>query len=108
MALALTAVTQALASLNPQALAQANEPMRVFLTCFRVLQACQDPRANALLVTAYQLLQERAAKLPDEAGRQAFLHGIPSNRALLRAFEQSTVTLAEQTMAPGGTPWGSG
>jgi hypothetical protein len=99
MALALTAVTQALASLNPQALAQANEPFRVFLTCFRVLQACQDQRANALLVTAYRLIEERAAKMPDEAGRQAFLHGIPSNRALLRAFGQSTITLAEQTMA---------
>jgi hypothetical protein len=37
--------------------------------------------------------------MPDEAGRQAFLHGIPSNRALLRAFGQSTITLAEQTMA---------
>ena len=93
-ALALEAVAQVLASLNPQALAQANEPMRVFLSCLRVLQACQDQRANALLVTAYQLLQERAAKLPDEAGRQAFLHGIPSNRALLHAFEHSTITLA--------------
>jgi len=78
--------------LNPQALAQANEPMRLYLSCLRVLQAWQDPRANALLMTAYQLLQERAAKLPDEAGRQAFLHGIPSNRALLREYAQSTIT----------------
>lgn len=94
MALAMTTVAQVLASLNPQALAQANEPMRVFLSCLRVLQACQDQRANTFLVTAYQLLQERAAKLPDEAGRQAFLHGIASNRALLRELAQSTITLA--------------
>jgi DNA-binding SARP family transcriptional activator len=99
MAFMLAAVADALDSLNDQALAQANEPFRVYLSCFRALRACQDQRENALLATAHQRLQERAAKLPDEASRQAFLHGIPSNSALLGEFEQSTITLAWQTRA---------
>jgi len=36
------------------------EPQLVYLTCYRVLQACQDPRVSEILHTAYTLLQERA------------------------------------------------
>jgi len=36
------------------------EPQLVYLTCYSVLQACQDPRVSEILHTAYTLLQERA------------------------------------------------
>ena len=93
--LAMTTAAEALNSLNDQALVQANEPFRVYLSCFRALRACQDERAIDLLVTAYRLLQERAAKMPDEASRQAFLQNVPSNRELMHEFEESRTTLAD-------------
>ena len=93
--LAMTTVVEALNSLNDQALVQANEPFRVYLSCFRALRACQDERAIDLLVTAYRLIQERAAKMPDEASRQAFLQNVPSNRELMHEFEESRTTLAD-------------
>ena len=75
------------------ALAQANEPLRVYLSCFRALRACQDERANDLLVAAYKLMQERAAKMPDTASRQAFFENVPSNSILIREFEASKLLM---------------
>lgn len=91
--LAKSAAMEALNGLNDQSLAQANEPFRVYLSCFRAIRACQDGRANDLLATACRLLQERAAKMPDEVSRQAFLQNVPSNRKLMREFEESKIPL---------------
>jgi hypothetical protein len=41
------------------------EPLRIYLTCYRVLQANGDPRASEVLDAAYRLLQERAATIED-------------------------------------------
>ena len=72
-------------------LIQANEPFRVYLSCFRILQAWGDERAGGLLDTAQRLLREQVAKMPDEASRQAFLRNIPVNEALLRESEESGI-----------------
>jgi len=55
------------------------EPFRVYLTCYRVLSANQDPRAQTVLSTAYHLLQERAAKINDEALRRLFLENVAAH-----------------------------
>lgn len=61
------------------------EPMRLQLACWRVLQAAQDPRAPALLQAACDTLLARAAQIADTARRDSFLQAVPHHRALLAA-----------------------
>jgi DNA-binding SARP family transcriptional activator/predicted ATPase/Tfp pilus assembly protein PilF len=65
------------------------EPFRIYLTCYRVLQAAGDPRAAELLRTAYLLLQQRAAAIGDRALRRAFLQNVAAHRELEEAYAQS-------------------
>jgi predicted ATPase/DNA-binding SARP family transcriptional activator/Tfp pilus assembly protein PilF len=60
-----------------------DEPCRVYLTCYRVLHAAQDPRAQEVLSAGYCLLQERAAKIGDEELRRSFLENVAAHRELL-------------------------
>lgn len=39
------------------------EPLRVYLTCYRVLRANDDPRANTILEEANRFLQQRTARI---------------------------------------------
>lgn len=64
----------------------ANEPFAVYLTCYRVLQAAGDPRADEILHTAYTLLQTRAANITDTAMRRSYLENVPAHRAIVRAW----------------------
>jgi class 3 adenylate cyclase/tetratricopeptide (TPR) repeat protein len=63
-----------------------DQPLRVDLTCYQVLQQAGDPRASRLLETAYRTLQERAAKIADEPARQAFLTNIAYHREIQAAY----------------------
>jgi hypothetical protein len=54
----------------------------VYLTCYQVLFAAQDARADALLDKAHRLLHERAARISDIALRQSFLECVPAHQAL--------------------------
>ncbi len=56
-----------LAYLEIDSLADADAPFRVYLTCYRVLQARGDSRATPILQLADRLLQARAATIADEA-----------------------------------------
>lgn len=38
------------------------EPLRVYLSCYRILRAAQDPRARMVVTDAYAMLQDRAAQ----------------------------------------------
>ncbi|WP_309890054.1 adenylate/guanylate cyclase domain-containing protein [Archangium sp.] len=49
------------------------EPFRIRLICFQVLQAHRDPRARAFLKTTYRLLRERARGIPDLELQRSFL-----------------------------------
>ena len=64
-----------------------NELFRVFLICFRVLEAGQDPQAQTVLTQGYHLLQERVAKIEDDHLRHSFLENIPHHRALVQAYQ---------------------
>jgi hypothetical protein len=64
----------------------ADQPLRVDLTCYRVLQQAGDTGASRLLETAYHILQERAAKIADEPTRQAFLNNIEYHREIQAAY----------------------
>ena len=63
-------------------------PLRIYWICFQVLAAVQSPQAGQLLQDAYDLLQERAARIPDEATRCAFLTNVPWRREIVAAWEK--------------------
>jgi tetratricopeptide (TPR) repeat protein len=69
----------------------AEEPMRVWLTCYQVLQAAQDPRAFSILENSYQLLQERAQKINNEGMRCKFLENIPYHAEIIKVWQEHQV-----------------
>lgn len=63
-----------------------DEPMRIYLTCYQVLQANDDPRANEILDKAHTTLLERANKITDDAMRISYLGNVAANRKIVEAF----------------------
>ncbi|HDQ73776.1 MAG TPA: tetratricopeptide repeat protein [Chloroflexi bacterium] len=84
---ALTYVEEILEHLETDTLDGADEPFRIYLTCYQALQANQDPRAQPILDEAYHTLQERAAKIDDDALRRSFLENVTFNRKLVQAWK---------------------
>jgi hypothetical protein len=65
------------------------DPFRIRLTCYQVLRANDDDRAEEVLRTAHQLLQERAARIEDERLRRSFLEKVPWHRELVKEGERA-------------------
>jgi tetratricopeptide (TPR) repeat protein len=63
-----------------------DKPLKVYFTCYQVLKANQDPRAEDILATANTLLQEWAGTLEEESLRESFLENVPENRAIQEAW----------------------
>ncbi|MGD9405823.1 MAG: AAA family ATPase, partial [Anaerolineae bacterium] len=63
------------------------QPLLVYLTCYRVLQAAADARAAEILKEGYQLLQEIAGKLTDLELRRSFLENVAAHRELAQEYE---------------------
>jgi len=84
-----TRVEEILTHLETGALDGADDPLRVYLTCYRVLVANGDPRAPQILDTAHALLQERAAKIEDEPTRRSFLENITTHREIVAEWRAS-------------------
>ncbi|MGD2157410.1 MAG: tetratricopeptide repeat protein, partial [Anaerolineales bacterium] len=64
------------------------EPMRIYLTCYQVLSANQDSRAEGILRQANDLIQERASKIQEEGLRRSYLSNVPANRELVSEYEK--------------------
>ena len=65
-----------------------DEPARIYMTCYHVLRANQDPRAQEILITAHRLVQERAATITNEKMRRSFLENVPTHREILSEFSK--------------------
>jgi tetratricopeptide (TPR) repeat protein len=65
------------------------EPLRLYWTGYRALQANCDPRAPTILSAAYALLQSQAALIRDAALRHTFLHQVAANREICQTSEVS-------------------
>jgi hypothetical protein len=63
-----------------------SESCLVYLTCYRVLQANDDPRADTVLEEAHRLLQERAAKISSEDQRRSFLENVAAHREIVNEW----------------------
>jgi tetratricopeptide (TPR) repeat protein len=64
-----------------------NWPSWVYLTCYQVLRAARDPIAFEILAMAHSMMQEQAARTPDEATRRSFLENVAENRELVAEWE---------------------
>jgi tetratricopeptide (TPR) repeat protein len=82
-------VAEILAHLEGHTLDGTDEPLRVYLTCYRVLCAAQDARAQEILATAHRLLRERAARIGNEELRRSFLENVAVHREIARALESA-------------------
>ncbi|MGC1376486.1 MAG: tetratricopeptide repeat protein [Anaerolineales bacterium] len=73
-----------------------------YLTCYRILQANNDPRARPILETAHHFLQEIAAGIDDESLRASFLQNARCNREIAQAWEN--LSAPQATTTPNLTP----
>ncbi|NDJ84508.1 MAG: tetratricopeptide repeat protein [Chloroflexi bacterium] len=81
-------VDELLGRLETESLDGTEEPIRIYLSCYQVLTANNDERAARVLATGYELLQDRAGKIGDEALRQAFLERVPAHRRLVQIWSE--------------------
>jgi tetratricopeptide (TPR) repeat protein len=80
---ALSCVEETLAWIAEHGVTGIDYPLRVYLTADDVLPAAGQPeRAAEMLVAAQGLVEERAARISDEATRQSFLEQGPLHREL--------------------------
>jgi tetratricopeptide (TPR) repeat protein len=84
---ALQHVEKILAFLANHTLDSAEEPFRVYWTCYQVLLANQDGRAQTVLQNAHDLLQSQAAKISDTAMHQSFMEGVTLHRQIVAAWQ---------------------
>ncbi len=68
--------------------AGAAEPLKIELTCHRVLSACGDPRAEAWLERAHSRLMQQADTLDDPALRESFVKNIPAHRDIAALWQR--------------------
>jgi tetratricopeptide (TPR) repeat protein len=59
-----------------------DEPLRVHLTCYQVLSANEDPRAEQVLDTAYHLLEERVAEIYPKEMQRSFVENVAAHREI--------------------------
>jgi class 3 adenylate cyclase/tetratricopeptide (TPR) repeat protein len=84
---AIDCVDEILAYEGTATLAGVDEPFRVYLACYLVLQSAGDPRAAEILSRAYGLLQARAATIGDEVLRRSFLEHVTAQREIMAAYQ---------------------
>ncbi|MEZ4867561.1 MAG: tetratricopeptide repeat protein [Caldilineaceae bacterium] len=92
LASALDNVYLVLNQLQSNGVAGVEFPVQVYLICYQVLAAAQaEPNvsglANVALHAAYQLVEERAARLTDPRLRQMFLANVPFNRTVVALWQ---------------------
>jgi predicted ATPase/class 3 adenylate cyclase len=63
------------------------EPLRIYLTCFEILDAVNDPRAGEILKKAFTILQKQASRIPNEVDRTRFLENVPWHREIVKEWE---------------------
>jgi tetratricopeptide (TPR) repeat protein len=88
-------VEEILTYLESNALEGIIDPHQVYLTCYQVLKANDDPRAQEILNKGYRLLQERAAKISDEDMRCSFLENVAVHREIVAAFKSQSSKTAQ-------------
>ncbi len=79
---ALDLAEEILSHIAQQTVDGAEEPLRIYLTCYQVLKTSQDQRAQEVLDEACFLLEARVSKITDERMRRSFLENVAVHREL--------------------------
>jgi tetratricopeptide (TPR) repeat protein len=72
---------------SSESLKGANEPLRIYLTCYLALQDNRDPRANQILEQAFNLLMAQADKLDNPTERKSLLSNVAVHREIIKLYE---------------------
>lgn len=75
--------------LGPHALDGADEPVRVWLTCWEILRALDPARAGEILDKAHAMLMQYAASIQATETRRSFLENVAAHRELVRLWTRS-------------------
>jgi predicted ATPase/class 3 adenylate cyclase len=62
------------------------EPLRVYLACYNVLELLEDPRSLQILNKAMELLKAQLLKINDEKARRMYIENVPWRRAIESAW----------------------
>lgn len=89
---ALAAVDEILRGQDMLALGSLWEPLRVAETCYRVLRASGDPRANEVLRSSSAQLEQQAAAISDRARRRMFREQVVAHQMILDAVVARAAT----------------
>jgi predicted ATPase/tetratricopeptide (TPR) repeat protein len=92
---ALTHVETILATLKEYPDAGSDQPFAVHLTCYRVLDALDDPRATGVLQEAHRRLLEYSDRITDSSLRRSFLGIVTAHHELQQAYADHEATRAE-------------
>lgn len=84
---ALAYVETILPRLTVNAYAGIVELIRIYLTCYQILNLQEDVRAPGILEQGHTILQERAQKITEPQLRQRYLENIVAHRELLTEYE---------------------
>jgi predicted ATPase/transcriptional regulator with XRE-family HTH domain len=98
---AVALVDEILAGRDPDSLPDGNEPLLCALSCYQVLQANGDNRAQPLLRTAYAHLQSQAATIPDADLRRSFLENVAVNRVIWAEYHSQNALRGTQKSVTG-------
>ena len=73
------------------------DPSQVSLTCFRVLQANEDPRTPEFLHNAYQQIQAQAEKVSDIGLRHSSLENVTSQRKFVKQYNVEIINVGNES-----------
>ncbi|MEW5868220.1 MAG: tetratricopeptide repeat protein [Chloroflexota bacterium] len=103
---ALHYVEQILEIQDRKGLSSGNEPFRVNLTCYQVLEACQDRRSGEYLARSYTELMRLKANIEDEALERSFVENVAAHRELIAAYHACQGKKIRVSLPRAGVPGG--
>lgn len=83
-----------------------NEPFRVYLTCYQVLNATRDSRAAGILRKTHELLMTHKVNIQDARLEDLFLENIAAHREIIAAYTQYQGNKVHIRLPPKDSPAG--
>ena len=65
-----------------------DQPGQIYLICYQVLQAHQDPKADEILKSAYKLLQKRASAMDNDLLRNSYLENVNAHQEIIQLVQK--------------------
>lgn len=68
----------------------ADQPMRIYLSCYQALHHLSDVRADAVLTQGFNILEAAASKITNPEARRSFLENVPEHREVMMLYQMRT------------------